>query len=549
LYLINKYSLFFQPVLSITSEEHQMHDPSKTNQELITENTLLKQRIQEFERLELERERAEDVLQKCEKKHRSIIQTAMDGFWMLDMQGRLLDVNETYARMSGYSIPELLAMSVSDLEADETAADTTAHIQKVIAHGEDRFETRHRRKDGTIFSLKVSVQYRPTDGGCLLAFLHDITERQRREIILRESEEKFWTIVDRTSDGILISDATTKKFLQGNATICSMLGYTKEEIKSLSIYDIHPPQDISHVNEELQKQIKAEKFFAEGLPVLRKDRSVFYADVGATTIAIGGRVYLVGIFHDITERLQAEQTLRQQREELSQVQRLATVGEFAASIAHEIHQPLTAILNNARAAQHFLSSDASAAIAEVRDALQDIIDDIRRAADVIHQLRSFLKKESGHYTIVDINTVIQKVITILHSELIDKKIHVTQDLSPDIPHIKCNRIELQQVLLNLILNARDSLINVELQRRHVLIQTSMDGPESVIVAVQDSGTGLDTSEIDRVFESYYTTKPNGLGMGLSLSKSIIVGHGGRIWAANNAEDGATFYFTLPVQKG
>jgi C4-dicarboxylate-specific signal transduction histidine kinase len=257
----------------------------------------------------------------------------------------------------------------------------------------------------------------------------------------------------------------------------------------------------------------------------------------------------VGIFHDITERLQAEQTLRQQREELSQVQRLATVGEFAASIAHEIHQPLTAILNNARAAQHFLSSDASAAIAEVRDALQDIIDDIRRAADVIHQLRSFLKKESGHYTIVDINTVIQKVITILHSQLIDKKIHVTQDLSPDIPHIKCNRIELQQVLLNLILNARDSLINVELQRRHVLIQTSMDGPESVIVAVQDSGTGLDTSEIDRVFESYYTTKPNGLGMGLSLSKSIIVGHGGRIWAANNAEDGATFYFTLPVQKG
>lgn len=659
-----------------------MHDPSETSQKLIKENALLKQRIQELEKSEGKSKRAEDESWESEEQYRSILQTAMDGFWMTDMQGRLLDVNETYARMSGYSISELRTMCITDLEVDETDADTAAHMQKVIVQGEDRFETRHRRKDETVFPVEVSVQYRSADGGRMVAFLHDITKHKEIEKTLREktndlnervkelnclyglselieksgnsvnilmqglvelitsalqypikacaritlnghifctanfkqtpwqlqrsillqgeqigtlevfylevhpkidnglflqtevmlleavaerlgkgveiirtqhalqdSEEKFRKIFDRASDGILIADAVTKKFLQGNATICSLLGYTKEEIESLSIYDIHPPQDISRVNTEFEKQIQGKKVISEELPVLRKDRSVFYADISSAPIIIGGRIYLVGIFHDITERKQAEQILRHQREELSQVSRLATVGEFTASIAHEIHQPLTAILNNARAALRFLSSDISTATDEVHDALQDIIDDVRRATDVIQHLRLFLKRKEDDQAIVDINTVIEEVLTILYGELSDKNVHVTQDLSPDIPDVKCSRVALQQVLLNLILNACDSLMNVEPQRRKMLIRTSLEEPKSVIVAIQDSGTGLDTNESERIFESYYTTKPEGLGMGLSISKSIISTHGGRIWAVNNVQGGATFYFTLPAQKG
>jgi len=495
----------------------------------------------------LQKQRAEEVLLESREQHRTIIQTAMDGFWMADMQGHLLEVNETYSQMSGYSVQELLAMRIPDLEVIETPADLAAHIQRIKAQGEDRFETRHRSKDGSIFTVEVSVQYRPIEGGRLVAFLRDITERRLIEAALRESEEKFRTIFDRASDGILIADPITKHFLHGNATICSMLKYTEAEVASLTINDIHPPQELPHVLEEFKKQICGEKVLAESLPLLRKDGSVFYADVCSAPISIGGKNYLVGIFRDITERKDAEQNLRKQREELSHVSRVATVGEFAASIAHEIHQPLTAILNNAQAAQRFLSSDTPA-IDEVSDAIQDIIADDRRAAEVIRHLRMFLKRDEADPAILDINTIIGEVLTILHGEILDKNISVTPDLSPDLPHILGGQIELQQVLMNLILNGCDAMMNVDRQRRQMRIVTSVDGPSNIIIAVQDSGTGLDKSVIEHVFEPYYTTKKEGLGMGLSISKSIIAAHGGRIWAANNPEGGATFSFTLPIAK-
>ena len=140
------------------------------------------------------------------------------------------------------------------------------------------------------------------------------------------------------------------------------------------------------------------------------------------------------------------------------------------------------------------------------------------------------------------------MLTLLHAEIADRNVHITPALNPDIPHVEGDRIELQQVLMNLILNGCDSLMNADPERRRMHIRTSVGEPDSVVVAVQDSGAGLDTTELDRVFEPFYTTKPEGLGVGLSISKSIIAAHRGRIWAVNNTEGGATFYFTLPIYK-
>ncbi len=368
------------------------------------------------------RKQAEEVLRQSEELHRTTLQTAMDGFWMADTQGRLLEVNETYSRMSGYSLEELRAMCIPDLEVVETATDTADHMQKLMAQGEDRFETRHRRKDGSIFPIEISVQYHPIGGGRMVAFLRDITENKL-----------------------------------------------------------------------------------------------------------------------------TEQTLRRQREELSHVGRLATVGEFAASIAHEIHQPLTAILNNAQAAQRFLSAEIPE-IAEVQEAIQDIIADDRRAAEVIRHLRLFLKREEADRTLLDINSIIGEVLTMLHGELQDRNVLVTPDLNPGLPHVQGGRIELQQVLMNLILNGCDAMIGVDGKQRRIRIKTSVTEPDSITIAVQDSGTGLADNAIDRVFEHFYTTKRDGLGIGLPISRSIIAAHGGRIWAANNPDGGATFYFTLPITE-
>jgi PAS domain S-box-containing protein len=150
-----------------------------------------------------ERKRAEAALRESEERHRTIIQTATDGFWLVDMEGRLLEVNESYCRMSGYSERELLAMRIPELEAVEAREDTAAHIQKIMAQGEDRFESRHRRKDGSIFKIETSVQYRPGDGGRLVVFLHDITERKRAEAALRESEERYRSLFENSRDAIM----------------------------------------------------------------------------------------------------------------------------------------------------------------------------------------------------------------------------------------------------------------------------------------------------------------------------------------------------------
>ena len=494
--------------------------------------------------------RREKEIRESEERHRSILQTSMDGFYVTDMEGRFLTVNEAYSRICGYTEQELRAMRIGDLEAVKTADEVASYIQRLVAQGQARFETMIHHKDGGTLPVEANIQYRAEDGGRLVGFLRDIRRRRRAEAALRESEEKFRTIVDCASDGILIADPATKKFLQANKAICSMLGYTEEELKNLGIADIHPPQSLDIALRSFEEMALKRKSLAEGIPLIRKDGAVFHADIGSAAATIGGRACLVGIFHDMTDHLKQEQKLRQQREELSHLHRLATVGEFAASIAHEIHQPLAAIMNNAQAADRFLSSDnAATVIADVRECLKDIVADDRRAADVIRNLRLFLQRKRGDQTIVDVNDVIRGVLEILHGELADKSVHVVQALSFDLAPVKCDCVALQQILMNLIMNACDALSDVDRRRREILIRTAMKGPGAVVVSVQDKGTGIDPENMHRLFESYYTTKPDGLGMGLSISKSIITSHGGRIWAKNNGDGGATFYFTLPAQEG
>ena len=498
----------------------------------------------------LQKQRREEMLRESKEQHRTIIQTAMDGFWMTDMQGHLLEVNETYSQMSGYSIQELLAMRIPDLEVAETAADTAVHMQRIIAQGEDRFETRHCRKDGSIFTVEVSVQYRSIDGGKMVAFLRDITERKRLYVALQENENIFRGTFEQSAVGIA-HVSLAGRFIRINQRFCEITGYSSDEMLMLTFQDITDPEDleadlnnVQQVLEGLLDTYSMEKRY------IRKDGHLVWVNLTVTLLRDATRqpIFFISVIEDITEHKQTEQLLRQQRYALSHVSRVATVGEFAASIAHEIHQPLTAILNNAQAAQRFLSA-AKPAIDEVSDAIQDIIADDRRAAEVIRHLRMFLKRDEADRAILDINSTIGEVLTILHREILDKNISVTTDMSPDLPSVEGGRVELQQVLMNLILNGCDAMINLDMRRRQMRIVTSVDKPNNIIVAVQDSGTGLDKSGIEHVFEPYYTTKKEGLGMGLSISKSIITAHGGRIWAANNPDGGATFSFTLPIAKG
>lgn len=244
-----------------------------------------------------------------EEMLRTLINTTRETLLLIDTKGTILLVNETAAERLGKSVQELVGTCIYDHFPPELAKSRKEQLDKVFATGEPvRFED-------TRAGISYETYCYPVFGeegeiSRVAIFAYDITARKRAEEALRESEEKFRTIFDRASDGILLADPISKKFLQGNTTICSMLGYTKEEIESFTIHDIHPPEDISRVLDEFEKQLKGEMVLAKDLPVLRKDGSIFYADINSAHITIGGTHYLLGIFHDITARKRAEEALK-----------------------------------------------------------------------------------------------------------------------------------------------------------------------------------------------------------------------------------------------
>jgi two-component system, LuxR family, sensor kinase FixL len=253
----------------------------------------------------------------------------------------------------------------------------------------------------------------------------------------------------------------------------------------------------------------------------------------------------IGCATDITERKRTESELRRQREELAHVTRVSTMGELAASLAHELNQPLTAIYSNAQAAQRFMAADP-ADLEEVREILKDIVQDNSRAGEVIHRMRALVKKQEITFVPLDLSSVIRDVVLLVHSDAILHNIRVSLELDPSLPPVQGDKVELQQVVLNLLLNAFEAMKDCPASQREINVRAALDGADVVRVVVHDRGTGMRSENLDKIFQPFYTTKRDGLGMGLSISRSIIEAHGGRLWAENNSDRGATFCFTVPV---
>jgi PAS domain S-box-containing protein len=259
-----------------------------------------------------------------------------------------------------------------------------------------------------------------------------------------------------------------------------------------------------------------------------------------------GRRQLRSVMIDITERKQAELEIQQQRQLLTHLTRVATLGELSGALAHELSQPLTSILSNAQAAQRFLAREP-ADLAEVRDILNDIVDDDRRAGAVIRRWRTLLRKGETQLHPLDLNDVANEVLRLANTELIAHGVTVTTRLTQGLPPVRGDRVGLQQVLLNLIVNACDAMKHNERANRHLTVGTELDGADAVKVTIADRGDGIPADKIERVFEPFFTTKENGLGLGLSICRSIVAAHGGRLGVDNNADRGATFFFALSAQ--
>jgi PAS domain S-box-containing protein len=251
----------------------------------------------------------------------------------------------------------------------------------------------------------------------------------------------------------------------------------------------------------------------------------------------------IGSCIDVTEQRLAEEQLHQTQQDLARVARIVIMGELTASIAHEINQPLAAVATNASASLHWLASQPPN-LDEARQAMANALNEADRASDVIKRLRTLLQKTPPQLQSVNVNEVIRDVLALVHRELITGGVATRTELAPDLPTVLGDRVQLQQVLLNLIINAVDAMITIKDRPRTLLIKSAIDA-EGVMVEVQDSGRGLDPAQASRIFDSLFTTKPEGIGMGLSISRSIVEAHGGRLRAEPGPSHGAVFQVILP----
>jgi signal transduction histidine kinase/CheY-like chemotaxis protein len=323
-----------------------------------------------------------------------------------------------------------------------------------------------------------------------------------------------------------------------------------EPTLELILYRTHPDDRalVRRLIDRVSQQIEAFDFEHR---LLMPNGSIKYLRVvGRPSKDECGNLEFLGVVTDITERKRAEEelhqkeiSLREAQTELAHVGRVTTMGEFAASIAHEVSQPLAGIVTNANAGLRWLAGELPN-INEAREAIRRIIRDGNRAGEVIARMRALFEKARTTKERLDINEAIEEVIILIQSEVRRNRVALRTELAANLPPVRGDRVQLQQVIMNLILNAVDAMSTVQDRPRDLVIRTQRGESDQVRVAVQDSGIGFDPQSAERMFDAFHTTKPGGLGMGLSISRSIVQSHGGRLWAVSNDGPGATFQFTL-----
>ena len=372
-----------------------------------------------------------------------------------------------------------------------------------------------------------------------------VQKRRKRsaEESLRQKTEELDQFFNLSLELLCIAN-TDGYFMRLNPAWERSLGYRREELLAKRFLDFVHPDDLERTQKALSSLASQQKVIYFENRYRCKDGT--YRWLEWNSAPAGNLIY--GAARDVTERLKEEVEARQHRDELAHVTRVAMMGELTTSLAHEINQPLTAILSNAEAAQRFLSQ-ASPDISEVRQILEDIIRDDRRANDVVRKVRALVKKEKLRDEPLDLNELILVVVNLIRADSLLQGLSIATDLSPGLAAIHGDGIQLQQVILNLILNSAAAMSNSPSGQRRIIVRTAMLDGRTVKAFVTDLGTGIDENNIDRLFEPFYTTKPDGLGMGLSISQTIIKAHGGNMEARNNQEGGSTFAFTLPANQG
>ena len=415
-----------------------------------------------------------------------------------------------------------------------------------------QFEYRMIAADGSVVWLQdlVSVESINGEPQTLRGFMVDITDRKQTQILIEENEHQLRLVTDSLPVLIAYVDRH-QRYGFNNRAYEEWFGMKAEAYKGHSIRkSLGPGYEV--VRPHVEVALKGEKVhFREKL----RHRELGMRDIEtilvphATDDGQVEGIYVLGI--DVTERLQQQEALRKQQDELAHVARVSTMGEFASALAHELSQPLGAILTNARAAQEFLGwekKELSPSEQEVLEALESIKHDTQRTGEIIKRLRELLRKGELRKRPLRVNDMIRAVETLAGGYAQSLNVALDFHLEPALPTVSGDLVQLEQVLLNLIRNSVEALQELPPEQRHLSVDSSLEGPETVLIAVRDSGADIPDQTFQQMFEPFFTTKPQGLGIGLSLSRSIIQAHGGRLWAEPDPDRGLAVYISLPCRR-
>lgn len=380
----------------------------------------------------------------------------------------------------------------------------------------------------------------------LLALISVLEERKAAESRLRSSEERFSKAFRSSPDAMSISRASDGRLIDVNHRWEQLFACPRGEALGQPLLDLLGVA--GRELKELERGSAAGSVRDLEIEAVNRRGDRLHLLVAMETIGIEGVSCRLATIRDVTRERRAEVEAHQQRRQLTHLARVNLVGELSGALAHELKQPLTAILVNAQAAQRFLSH-TPVDLAELREIMDDIETADHRATTVIHRLRALLRKDDGERGRLDLNEVLEETLDLAHGEVVSHYVTVRTGLTPRLPPIEGDRIQLQQLFLNLITNACEAMAEIEPAARILTVRSSREPHELVVASISDTGPGIPANRLQDVFEPFVTTKPNGLGLGLAICRTIVTAHGGRIWAQNGRERGVLFFTEIPSTPG
>jgi len=503
-----------------------------------------------------DRKQSQIKLQQSEARYRLLIEAASDAVVSVGENGAIQFANRGTMRIFGYEPKELIGKPLTVLMPEFMRKQHENGFRRYLATGQRHInwqgtELTGLGKNGQEFPVEVSFTEILTESGhTFTGFIRDVSARKRVEENLRRSEQRWRAVFENSAIGVALTDMTGL-FRTTNSAYQQMLGYSAEELKKLTFLELTLEDDrprnsalVAELLDGKRSQFQIEKRYR------RKDGRLIWVSNNVSLVpgTEASPQFVMALSEDITGRKQAEEErerLRQAQADLAHINRVSTMGELTATLTHEVRQPISAAVTNAKTCLRWLNRDQPD-LMEARDAASRLIKDVTRASDIIGRIGSLFKKGLPQREMVNVNQIIQEMIALLRPEAARYSISIDGDLARDVLQTMADRVQLQQVLMNLMLNGIEAMRDLSAPGR-LTISSRHEESRQILISVADVGTGIRPEQAEQIFHAFFTSKPQGTGMGLAISRSIIESHGGRLWATPNSGPGTTFQFTLPIE--